>query len=79
MAGEEGLCDTRVGKVKFWDIQQMQEELVDPVARSGLPFPTPEELLTQGSNLCLLHWQEDFFLTIEPPRKPRLIFTDKEN
>ena len=46
---------------------------------SGLPFPTPGELPTQGSNLCLLHWQEDFFLTIEPPGKPRLIFTDKEN
>ena len=25
---------------------------------------------TQGSNLCLLHWQVDFFLTTEPPRKP---------
>ena len=29
---------------------------------SGLPFPTPGDLLTQGSNLhllCLLHWEVD--------------------
>ena len=26
---------------------------------NGLPFPPPGDLLTQGSNLCLLHWQED--------------------
>ena len=24
---------------------------------SGLPFPPPGIFLTQGSNLCLLHWQ----------------------
>ena len=26
---------------------------------SGLPFPSPGDLLTQGSNPCLLHWQAD--------------------
>ena len=26
---------------------------------SGLPFPSPGDLLTQGSNLHLLYWQED--------------------
>ena len=26
---------------------------------SGLPFPSLEDLLTQGLNLCLLHWQAD--------------------
>ena len=26
---------------------------------SGVPFPSPGDLLTQGSNLCLLHWQAD--------------------
>ena len=26
---------------------------------SGLPFPSPGNLLTQGSNLHLLHWQLD--------------------
>ena len=31
--------------------------------------------LDQGLNPCLLHWQEDFFLTTEPPGKsdPRRI------
>ena len=27
--------------------------------RNGLPFPSPGIFLTQGSNLCLLHWQAD--------------------
>ena len=27
--------------------------------RSGFPFPTPEDLPTQGSNPHLLHWQAD--------------------
>ena len=38
---------------------------------SGLPLPTSEIFLTQGSNLCLpslLHWQTD--LTTELPGKP---------
>ena len=26
---------------------------------SGLPFPPARIFLTQGSNLCLLHWQAD--------------------
>ena len=26
---------------------------------SGLPFPTQGIFLSQGLNLCLLHWQED--------------------
>ena len=26
---------------------------------SGLPFPSQRVFLTQGSNLCLLHWQAD--------------------
>ena len=26
---------------------------------SGLPFPSPRDFLIQGSNLSLLHWQED--------------------
>ena len=26
---------------------------------SGLPFPSLEDPLTQGLNLCLLHWQAD--------------------
>ena len=26
---------------------------------SGLPFPSPGDLSTQGWNLCLLHWQAD--------------------
>ena len=25
----------------------------------GLPFPPPRDLLTQGSNLCFLHWEGD--------------------
>ena len=32
---------------------------------SGLPFPSPGDLPTQGSNLsllCLLHWQADSLL-----------------
>ena len=29
---------------------------------SGLPFPTPGDLLTQGLNPCLLHWQVDSLL-----------------
>ena len=35
---------------------------------SGLPFPTPDDLLTQGSNpclLCLLHGQTDLEETLE--------------
>ena len=38
----------------------------------GLPFPSPGDLLTQGSNphlLCLLHWQADS-LSLVPPGKP---------
>ena len=43
---------------------------------SRLPFPSPENLLTQGSNLSLLHllhWQAIFFFffSTEPPRKPQ--------
>ena len=30
---------------------------------SGLPFPSPGDLLTQGSNPHLLHWQADIFTT----------------
>ena len=41
---------------------------------SGLPFPSPRDLSTQGSNLYCLHWQIDFFFffffTAEPPGKP---------
>ena len=36
---------------------------------NGLPFPSQGIFLTQESNphlLCLLHWQVDGFLTIEP-------------
>ena len=29
---------------------------------SGLPFPSPGVFPTQGSNLCLLHWQADSLL-----------------
>ena len=36
---------------------------------SGLPFPSPGDLLDQGQNLCLLHWQVDPFTTA-PPGKP---------
>ena len=39
---------------------------------SGLPFPPPGDLLTQGSNLhflCLLYWQVDF-LPPAPHAKP---------
>ena len=39
---------------------------------SGLPFPSPEDLPTQGSNLCLLcllHWQAGS-LPLVPPGKP---------
>ena len=32
-------------------------------------------ILTQGSNLCLLNWQGDFFFTTEPSGKPRSLFT----
>ena len=41
---------------------------------SGLPFPSPRDILTQGSNLhllCLLHWQADS-LPLTPARKPLL-------
>lgn len=70
MAGEEGLCDTRVGKVKFWDIQQMQEELVDPVARSGLPFPTPEDLPDPRIEpMSLVSALAGGFFTTVPPRE----------
>ena len=31
-------------------------------------------LLDQGSNLCLLHWQADRFLTTGPPGKSRNMF-----
>ena len=37
---------------------------------SGLPFPSPGDLLIQGSNPCLsslLHWQVDS-LPLVPPR-----------
>ena len=39
----------------------------------GLPFPTVEDLPTQGWNpslLSLLHWQADCFITA-PPGKPK--------
>ena len=39
---------------------------------AGLPFPSPEDLPTQGSNPCLLsllHWQADS-LPLKPPRTP---------
>ena len=39
---------------------------------SGLPFPSPGHLPTQGSNLCLLrlmHWQAGSLLLV-PPEKP---------
>ena len=36
---------------------------------SGLPFPSPGDLPTQGLNPCLLHWQSDSFTT-EQPGKP---------
>ena len=42
----------------------------------GLPFPTPEILPTQGSNLpllCLLHWQADS-LQVQPPGKPQGLY-----
>ena len=42
----------------------------------GLPFPTPEILPTQGSNLpllCLLHWQTDS-LQVQPPGKPQGLY-----
>ena len=35
-----------------------------------LPFPFPEDLPTQGSNLCFLLGRQSF--TTEPPRKPHL-------
>ena len=31
--------------------------------------------LDQGLNPCLLHWQEDFFLTTEPPGKQFHVLT----
>ena len=40
--------------------------------RTGLPYPPPGDLPTQGSNpslLCLLHWQEGSLL-LAPPGKP---------
>ena len=36
---------------------------------SGLPFPSSGDILTQGSNLCLLALEDRFFMT-EPPQKP---------
>ena len=41
--------------------------------RVGCQFLLQGIFPTQGSNLCLLHWQADFFfffLTTEPPGKP---------
>ena len=38
--------------------------------KSWLPFPSPEDLLTQGSNLHLLHWQADSLL-LSHPRSPK--------
>jgi len=45
---------------------------------SGLPFPSPGDLPTQGSNPCLLHWKADslplsyqekiHFENISPPK-----------
>ena len=35
------------------------------------PFLLQRILLTQGSSLRLLYWQEGFFLTTEPPGKPK--------
>ena len=37
--------------------------------RSGLPFPSPGDFLTQGSNLDLLHWQADS-LALRHQRSP---------
>ena len=42
---------------------------------SGLPFPPPGDLLTQGSNLCLLHGQADS-LPLTPPGKPLIALFD---
>ena len=41
-------------------------QLFGPSLRILWTFPD------QGSNLCLLHWQEDFFFTTEPPGKSPL-------
>ena len=39
---------------------------------SGLPNPTPWDLPTHGSNLCLLHWQADY-LPLSQQRIPSLL------
>ena len=46
--------------------------------RSGLPFPSPGDLLTQGSNLRLLHWQVDS-LPLSHLGSPRGSSTSREN
>ena len=35
--------------------------------KSGLPILLPGDLPDQGSNRCLLHWQEDFLPIASPP------------
>ena len=40
---------------------------------SGLPFPSPGDLLTQWSNPCLLHWQADS-LPLSHQRSPLHLF-----
>ena len=41
----------------------------------GFLYPSQRIFLTQRVNLNLLHWQEDFFLTTEPPGKPFHVLT----
>ena len=41
--------------------------------RMGCHFFLQRIFLTQGLNLCLLLWQEDFFFTTEPPRNPQIL------
>ena len=38
---------------------------------SGLPFPSPGDFSTQGSNLGLLHCRQ-FFLPSKPPGQPQV-------
>ena len=40
---------------------------------SGVPFPPPGDLPTQGSSLCALHLLQAGSLLLVPPGKPHLI------